>query len=383
MSSILAQMMKEKTYADIKIESIANQKPSEHFSTGSLALNGILSGNVFTGIPEDTIVALCGESNTGKSYILAHIVKSAIDKGYDVLIFDSERAVRKDYYERIGCDINKIFRIPVGSTLDFRNKAFKIIQDYYSRTGPEGKLFVGLDSLANLASEKELADAEAEKTVADQGNNAKGQNSAFRVISSLASEYNFPCVFTNHVYASIGEFIATRPKISGGGKAIYNSHIILFCERLVNKEEVEDAFGAMKKTQIGIKMKITTIKNREYPEEKSVNIALRYDEGLNPYSGLLDFAIRSGVIENKPKGYLVTATGKTVYDKDLYTAEVFSPEALAKINEWLGKNGYSSLSDIMNSDVASAVKEIGATNEEEDEEGRNGSKGSKARSKKV
>lgn len=366
--SILGQMMKEKGYESTKIESIANQTAPDHFSTGSLALNGILSGNVYNGIPEDTIVALCGESNTGKSYILAHLVKAAIEKGYEVLLFDSERAIRKDYYVRIGCDVSKIYRIPVGSTLDFRNKAFKIIQDYYSRAGSEGKLFVGLDSLANLASEKELADSEAEKVVADQGNNAKGQNSAFRVLSSLASEFNFPCVFTNHVYASIGEFIATRPKISGGGKAIYNSHIILFFERLVNKEEVEDAFGSMKKTQVGMKMKITTIKNREYPEEKSVNVSLRYDQGLNPYSGLLDFAIRAGVLENKPKGYLVTATGKTVYDSDLYSPEIFTPEALVKINEWLGKNGYSSLSEVLTSDVAKAVQDVGVENEEESTE---------------
>lgn len=365
--SVLAQMMKEKGYEDAKIEAISTQVPAKHISTGNYALNGILSGNTATGIPEDTIVALCGESNTGKSYILAHMVKHAIEAGFEVLLFDSERAVRKDYYERIGCDISKIFRIPVGSTMDFRNKAFKIIQDYYGRTGPNGKLFVGLDSLANLASEKELADAEAEKTVADQGNNAKGQNSAFRVLSSLASEYNFPCVFTNHVYASIGDFISFRPKISGGGKAIYNSHIILFLERLVNKEEVEDAFGAMKKTQIGIKMKITTIKNREYPEEKSINIALRYDEGLNPYSGLLDFAIRAGVIGNKAKGYLVTATGKTIYERDLYTPEVFTPDALNKINDWLGKNGYSCLTDVLSSDVASAVQDVGVTDEDEEE----------------
>lgn len=366
--SILAQMMKEKAYEDVKIESVSDQVPSEHLSTGSFALNSILSGNTFNGIPEDTIVALCGESNTGKSYILAHLVKSAIEADYDVLLFDSERAIRKDYYSRIGCDTSRIFRIPVGSTLDFRNKAFKIVQEYYARAEGKSKLFVGLDSLANLASEKELADCEAEKVVADQGNNAKGQNSAFRVLSSLASEYNFPCVFTNHVYASIGEFIATRPKISGGGKAIYNSHIILFFERLVNKEEVEDVFGKKKNTQIGMKMKITTIKNREYPEEKSVNVAIRYDEGLNPYSGLLDFAIRAGVIENKSKGYLVTATGKTVYDKDLYTPEIFTKEALDKINEWMGKNSYSNLSDVFSSDVASAVQGIGEADEEEDGE---------------
>jgi hypothetical protein len=61
---------------------------------------------------------------------------------------------------------------------------------------------------------------------------------------------------------------------------------------------------------------------------------------------------------------LVTATGKTVYEKDLYTSEIFDDAALLKINEWLGKNGYSNIIDVFSSDVAKAVSEIGVTDEE-------------------
>jgi RecA/RadA recombinase len=353
---ILAKLAKEKAYRD-SLENVGTQEPADHFSTCSYALNAILSGNVFRGVPEDTITALCGPSNSGKSFILAHLVKGALDAGYEVLLFDSERAVRKGYYEQIGCDTSKIYRIPVGSTLEFRNKAFELIEEYYARAGEGDKLFVGLDSLGNLASDKELADTEKEKTNSDQGSNAKFQNSAFRVISSLASKYNFPCVFTNHVYAPIGDMFAQRGTIAGGAKAIYNSHIILYFDRLVNKEDVQDALGKNKKTQIGIRMKVTTIKNREYPEEKTVYLDLRYDSGLNKYSGLLQYAIRAGVLENKPRGFLVTATGKTVFEKNLYTPEIFDEAALEKINEWLGKNGYSSLSEIFSDDVASALGE--------------------------
>jgi len=353
---ILSKLSKEKSFRD-SLEIVGDQLPSGHFNTCSYALNAILSGNVFRGIPEDTITALVGASNSGKSFILAHLVKSALDEGYEVLLFDSERAVRKGYYEQIGCDTSKIFRIPVGSTMEFRNKAFEMIGEFYERAGPNDKLFVGLDSLGNLASDKELADAEKNKSAADQGNNAKGQNSAFRVISSLASVHNFPCVFTNHVYAPIGDMFAQRGTIAGGAKAIYNSHIILYFDRLVNKEEIKDAMGKTKKTQVGINMKITTVKNREYPEEKSVYLNLKYDSGVNPYSGLIQFAIRAGVLENKSKGYLVTATGKTVYEKNMYNDQVFDRAALEKINEWLGQNGYSSLSDIFSDEVADVLGE--------------------------
>ena len=359
---ILAKMSKDKAFKD-SIQCIRDIQEPDHISTGSFALNGILSGSVYKGMPEDTMLSLVGQSNSGKSFLLAHIVRGAIQNGYEVLLFDSERAVRKEFYDAIGCDTSKIYRIPVGSVSKLKVEAFKNINAFYERAGPKDKLFVGVDSIGNLATIKEMSDVEKGKDVADQGSGAKDKNSAFRIISSLATDYDFPLVFTNHTYAPIGDLFAQRDKMSGGYKAIYNSHIIIYCERLVNKEEVEDALGKKKKIPVGIRIKATTLKNREYPEEKTVYLDLRYDTGLNPLSGLLQFAIRAGIIENKPRGYLVVATGKTVYKKDLNSPEVYTAEALEKINEWLGQNGYSSLSDIFSDDVAEALGESDGGNE--------------------
>ena len=356
---ILAKLQKDKSISSY-LERVNDQDESqiEHFSTGSFALNGILSGDVYKGVPNNAITALVGPSNSSKSFILAHLVKEEKKKGYEVLLFDSERAVRKSYYEQIGCNTENLYRVPVGSVTSLKHKSYKLIREFYEKASDKDKLFVGVDSMGNLASIKELADVEKEKNVADQGSRAKDENSAFRIISSLAIEYDFPLVMTNHTYAAIGDLFAQREKISGGSKSIYNSHIILYFERLTNKEEVKDALGKTSKQPVGIRMKITTLKNREYPEEKTVYLNLRYDTGLNPYSGLLQHAIRAGIIQNKSRGYLDVASGKTIFDKNLYTPEVFTEEALLKINEWLGKNGYSSLSDIFSDDVASALGEI-------------------------
>jgi len=347
-------MSKEKAFKD-SIQCVKDIKSPGYISTGSFALNGILSGDVYKGVPENTITALVGKSNSGKSFLMAHMIRGAIENGYEVLIFDSERAVRPEFYESLGCDTSKIFRIPVGSVSNLKIQAYEKIQEFYERAEEKDKLYVAVDSMGNLATQKEMADVEKGKAVADQGSGAKDQNSAFRIIASLATEYDFPLVFTNHTYAAIGDMFATREIISGGSKAVYNSHIIIYVERLVNKEEVEDALGKKKKTHVGIRIKATTVKNREYPEENTVYLDLRYDEGMNPFSGMLQFAIRAGVLENKPKGYLVTATGKTVYEKNLNTPEIYDEAALAKINEWLGKNGYSSLADIFSEDVAKAL----------------------------
>jgi RecA/RadA recombinase len=359
---LLSKIIKSKD--NIRGHSLSNSPERDWFSSGSYAFNGILSGDIHKGIPSDVAVALVGPSNSGKSFMLANFVKSALDKNYEVIIFDSERAVREEYYRNLGCDVSKIWRVPVGSVDQFKIKAYEIIGEFYKNAGPDNKLFVGLDSLGNLAGEKEMSDVEKQKSAADQGTNAKGQNSAFRIINALATDFNFPFVYTNHVYAPIGDLFAQRDKISGGNKAIYSAQVISYFERLVNKEEIEDEFGKTKKRHVGMRMKITTMKNRNYIEEKDVTLDLRFDQGINVYSGLLPFAIAAGVIENKPRGYLIKETGKTVFDKNLYTPEVFTPSALERINEWFGQNGYSSnLSDILQSDVVGVLE--GVTNEEE------------------
>ena len=213
-----------------------------------------------------------------------------------------------------------------------------------------------------------MNDTEVGKTASDSGINAKTTNSAIRVLASLANTYNFPVIFTNHVYANIGDTYG-KPIIANGFKVIYNSNVILFFERLVNKvASVDVVSGKERKFDVGMKMKITTIKNRAYVENQTVVVNLDYIEGINPYSGLLELAIKAGILENKPRGYLVAATGKTVYDKDLYTPEIFTQEALEKINEWLKKNDYSSVSSVFSSDVASAINKVGVTNEEDSEE---------------
>lgn len=360
---ILSSMSKKKDFSNI--ECLSSQKAASRIDTGFYALNGIVSGNVNEGIRDNTIVCLCGQSNSGKSFILANLVASAVKQGYEVLLFDSERAVNKDYYERLGCDTDKILRVPVGSTSEFRNQAFKIVEEFYAQGGPDAKLFLGLDSLGNLASDKELADVEKDKNASDQGNNAKMQNSAFRVISSLASKYDFPVVFTNHTYAPIGDMFATRGTISGGAKAIYNSNLILYFDRLVNKEQVEDlATGKNKKKMVGMNMKITSIKNRDYVEEQTVTLSLNYVAGINPYSGLLGFAAGAGILQKKAKGWLHVPTGKTVYEKDIYNGDIFNDEAIDKINEYLEKNNYAttSLADVFSAEGI----QIGDTDGEEE-----------------
>jgi RecA/RadA recombinase len=61
-------------------------------STGSLALNRIISGNYDQGIPVGAITQLRGDSSTGKTLFLTSILIEAQKKGYFTKLVDAENA---------------------------------------------------------------------------------------------------------------------------------------------------------------------------------------------------------------------------------------------------------------------------------------------------
>jgi RecA/RadA recombinase len=63
--------------------------------TGSYAFNALVSGSLYGGIPNNKIIALAGESATGKTYFAIGMVKRFLENNKDavVLYFDTEQAV--------------------------------------------------------------------------------------------------------------------------------------------------------------------------------------------------------------------------------------------------------------------------------------------------
>ena len=70
--------------------------PTDWISTGSYALNYLISGDFHKGVPLGKVTVFAGESGAGKSYICAgNIVKAAQDQGIFVVLIDSENALMK------------------------------------------------------------------------------------------------------------------------------------------------------------------------------------------------------------------------------------------------------------------------------------------------
>jgi len=252
--------------------------------TGHIGLNCLISADPYKGIPTGKIIQFAGEQSTGKTYIAHNIIKQAQQKGYDVVIFDSEFAQDKEDLEKKGIDLKRVLIIPEGSLEKFRTKLVNLL-DSISKND---KVMIVVDSLGNFYTEKEYKDASTGTDKADM-TRAKLLKSIFRLASTKIGQLQIPMIIINHVYADQSSFIK-RNIVSGGSGSLYSSSTIIELTKAQDKDS--------KGRNIGVIITGKTIKSRMAKEKMKVKIAVHFEKGISRYSGLVDFAIEGGFIKD-------------------------------------------------------------------------------------
>jgi RecA/RadA recombinase len=338
----LKEIQKINEMADFVDESSLSQI-TDWISTGSYSLNGILSGDIFKGIAAGRITGLMGKNSTGKSFFVHKIVRNAQQKGYDIVWFESENATDKFVLSRAGIDTSKLIIVPVFTVEEFRNQAVKILELFkkVKETNPEKKLMFVLDSLGNLPTEKEMADALAGKNAMDMGIRAKIIRSLSRLITMPVAELQIPFVLTNHTYTNSSGYVPIEVSTGGEGP-MYICTVVAMLTKQKVKEEIDGA-----KSQTGNILKALTAKNRVVPEGQVAEVKVDFEEGISPYYGLLDWAEAAGLVEKQSTTYYVKHLDKKFFEKNIYVPEVWEP-ILTELNEYVKKKvTYSSVSDGM------------------------------------
>jgi len=291
---------------------------TEYIDTGSLALNGLLTGDITEGIPNNKTIVFAGMEGCGKTYLVLECVKNAIDAGYIVCYFDSENAVDKDMLTERGIDVKKVMYFPVATVEEVRDQIVTIVNEYNNTKENKPKVMLILDSLGNLSTTKEIADIEGGKSKQDM-TRARGIKSIFRVLSNKLARAKIPFLITNHVYEVVGSFFPQKAQ-SGGSGPKYAASIII----TITKSKAKDKAGNV----CGIYMKCKTYKNRFCKPETSVKIYLDFAIGLNKYYGLQEFG--DPLLSKATRGW--TLHGKAISDKQLWSLE-WDEELLKHINE--------------------------------------------------
>lgn len=274
--------------------------------TGSYALNAVMSGSIKKGVPQGRIVGFYGPSGTGKTLIMTKIAANFQKMNPDnwVFIFDSENAVDMNTCVALGANPSRIKHIPVETVEETRNTILPIL-DEIIESGLQGRVLIIIDSLGNLASNKEHEDSQKGKTAVDMGNRAKQLKSMLRVLTSRAAKANTTVLFSNHEYADPTAMYESIVKSQSGGEGpIYMATVL--CQLSATREknegdhEHDQILSAAKKIS-GLTLRALMTKNRIVPPFLVTEMYLNFITGLDKYSGCFDLAQGLGLITGEKK----------------------------------------------------------------------------------
>ena len=263
--------------------------------TGSYALNALISGSIYGGVPNNKITAFAGESATGKTFFVLSVLKTFLDKNPEggVIYFDTEAAVTKSMMGDRGIDTSRVVIAEPTSIEEFRTSATRILTNYIDTPEEKKKpMMMVLDSLGMLSSTKELEDTESGKNARDM-TKAQLLRGTFRVLSLKLAKANVPLLVTNHVYDVVGAYVPTK-EISGGSGLKYAASSIIMLGKKKDKDGTE---------VVGNIVKASTHKSRFTKENKKIEIKLSYDKGLDRYYGLLELAEKYDIIKKVSTRY--------------------------------------------------------------------------------
>jgi RecA/RadA recombinase len=311
-------------YASIVDDGISGSDINGFVDTGCYIFNAILSGSIHGGIPDNKIIAIAGESATGKTYFTLGIVAKFLRDRPDgvVLYFDSEQAVTSDMVKDRGIDPKRVAIMPVSTVEEFRHQAINIV-DKYNDSKDKKPMMIVLDSLGMLSTEKEMTDTADGKNTRDM-TRAQVIKATFRVLTLKLGAAGIPMVMTNHTYAAVGSMFPTK-EMSGGAGLKYAASTIIY----LSKKKVKEGTDV-----IGNIIHCKLYKSRLTKENSMVDVMLHYDTGLDPYYGLLTLAEKYDIIKKVSTRYEFP-DGSKVFEKHVYKdpTKYFTDDILKQLDE--------------------------------------------------
>jgi RecA/RadA recombinase len=262
--------------------------PTDWISTGSYALNYLISGDFHKGVPLGKVTVFAGESGAGKSYFCSgNVVKHAQDQGIFVVLIDSENALDESWLQALQVDTSpeKLLKLNMSMIDDVAKTISTFITDYRAMDEEDRpKVLFVVDSLGMLLTPTDVDQFNKGDMKGDMGRKPKALTSLVRNTVNMIGSLNVGLVCTNHTYASQDMF-DPDDKISGGSGFIYASSIVVAMKKIKLKE---DEAGNKISEVMGIRAGCKVMKTRYAKPFEGVQVKIPYETGMNPYSGLVE-----------------------------------------------------------------------------------------------
>lgn len=309
--SLIAKLKKNSTIKESSVLSESKFYDSKDMiPTRIPMLNVALSGSLDGGLtPGFTMVA--GPSKHFKTNFALVMASAYLNKYEDavILFYDSEFGTPQGYFERNGISLDRVMHTPITDVEilkhDIMSQLLKIERGEH--------VLIMIDSLGNLASKKEVDDAVDGKSVADM-TRAKQLKSLFRMVTPHLNLKDIPLIAVNHTYKEIGLY--PKDIVGGGTGAYYSADNIWIVGRSQEKEKIEG-----KEELVGYSFNIKIEKSRYAREGSRIPITVRFDGGIDIYSGLWDVALEGGFIKEATKGFYTCGSDKKFRRSELEADE--------------------------------------------------------------
>ncbi len=289
MSSLLEKLKKSSrvTGTDVLADSkLFGEK--ELTSTPVSMVNVALSGSIDGGLASGLTV-LAGPSKHFKTSFALLMAAAYLKKHEDavLLFYDSEFGSPQSYFEAFEIDTNRVLHTPVTNIEELK---FDLVHQLNEIDRKE-KVIVVVDSVGNIASKKEVEDAENMKSVADM-TRAKALKGLFRMITPMLTLKDIPLLAVNHTYMEQGMF--PKAVVSGGTGVMYSADNVWIIGRRQEKTGTEIT---------GYDFVINVEKSRFVKEKSKIPISVSWEGGIEKWSGLTEVALETGHVVKPKNGW--------------------------------------------------------------------------------
>lgn len=250
----------------------------------NIALSGRFDGGIHPGLLQ--IAGPSKHFKTGFGLALGAAYQRKYDDGV-IIFYDSEFGAPEHYFINMKVDQDRVIHTPVTNAEGLK---LDMVEDF-EKVEKGDHVFALIDSVGNIASEKELEDAKDRKTTVDM-TRAKAMKSLGRTITPYLNTRNIPMVAINHTYKELGMY----PKdIVSGGTGLYLSANDVW---IMGRQQDKDGDDI-----VGYKFIINIDKSRFVREKSKIPIVVTYNGGIEKYSGLFDAAMKTGHLYSEKKGW--------------------------------------------------------------------------------
>jgi len=298
-------------------------------------LNRVLSGSLRKGIKSRNLMGIIGPEHTMKSSFMVLCMVNAQKQGYKPIIIDTEGGCDAEFCKRWGLNTDEIFYVYT----PWVDEVMPILAQI--RETGEQNLVIGLDSVGGLNRLKAYEDALKGEVKADQGLLQKDIKAMLKMYLNICIAQNSIGIATGHYYGNPND--QYNPDQIGGGKAMKLLPSILVTLKKHILYEFPQKKGKERGNIVGNEILATTIKNRMYPPFQDGIVMIDYTEGVRPFAGLLDLAIKAEIVEQSGAWYKIgdDRLGQGRLNAEKALEEEFGDQVLDKLDKWLEDTGYS------------------------------------------